>query len=127
MDPLSAIASVLSVLDVALRTTSALVKNADDARSASIERHVLAEEAACLLTILQRLQDRASGKALDLGWLNGRNDLVQQFRRAYDDLAAVLNWMSQQGSPNLRVDSRLLAQWRNGHSANLKSMLRLNK
>ena len=91
MDPLSAIASVINVLDVALRTTSALVKNANDARSASIERRVLAEEAACLLIILQRLQDRARGKALDLGWLNGRNDLVQQFRRAYDDLAAALN------------------------------------
>ena len=90
-DPLSAIASVISVLDVALRTTSALVKYADDARGASAERRVSAEEAACLLTILQRLQDRARGKTLDLGWLNGRNDLIQRYRRAYDDLAAALN------------------------------------
>lgn len=57
----------LSVLDVALRTTSALMKYADGARGASTERRVLAKEAACLLTILQRLQDRARGKTLDLG------------------------------------------------------------
>lgn len=31
MDPLSAIASVISVLDLALRTASAVVKYADDA------------------------------------------------------------------------------------------------
>ena len=43
MDPLSAIASVMNVLDIALRTTSALVEYADNARGASTERRVLAE------------------------------------------------------------------------------------
>ena len=76
MDPLSVIASVISVLNVALRTTSALVKYADNVRGAFTERRVLAKEAACLLIILQRLQDCARGKALDLDWLHSRNDLV---------------------------------------------------
>ena len=66
MNSLSVIASVISILNVALRTTSALVKYTDNTRNAFTERRILAKEATCLLTILQRLQDRTYNKALDL-------------------------------------------------------------
>ncbi len=59
MDPLSATASVISLIDVALRTTSALVKYARDTRNASSDRKLLVEEAQFLLKLLQRLRDRA--------------------------------------------------------------------
>lgn len=107
MDPLSATASILSVLDVAVRTTSALIQYANDTRSASIERQVLAEESSCLLTILQRLLDRANEAALDPIWLNSRQSLVRQFQRAYDDLAASLKLDVSTG--NIKPESRFKA------------------
>ena len=107
MDPISAVASILSVLDIALRTTSALVQYAEDTRSASTERRILAEEASCLLTILQRLFDRTQNAALELAWLENRKDLVRQFRRAYDDLAAALRLDITTGQ--LKPESRFQA------------------
>ena len=52
INSLSAIASVISVLNVVLRTTSALVKYANNIRDAFIERRILAKEAIYLLIIL---------------------------------------------------------------------------
>ena len=59
MEPISAAASIADVVDVALRTTSALIKYARDAKHASSDRKLLAEETAFLSKLLERLRLRA--------------------------------------------------------------------
>ncbi|KAL8689285.1 MAG: hypothetical protein Q9224_004672, partial [Gallowayella concinna] len=90
MDPLSITASLLSVIDAALRTTSALVKYARDAKNASSDRKLLAEETILLSKILQRLQDRAAKAHSSDTWLADHKDVVRQFQAAYDDLVITL-------------------------------------
>jgi hypothetical protein len=90
MEALGVAASIIQVLDVALRTTEALVQYANDAKNASMERKVLAEETICLAAILRSLRDRVNKNALEPAWLESRKDLVRQFQRAYQDLAACL-------------------------------------
>lgn len=90
MDPLSAIAGVLGITDVALRTTSALITFVQDTQNASAEKRLLAEEANSLARLLERLRNRAQDASLDEKWLEDRAHVLQQFQRAYDDLAKSL-------------------------------------
>lgn len=107
MDPLSATATLLGTVDVALRTTSALVAYAQDTRNASGDRKLLAEETSSLLSILGRLRDRAESKTLDPRGLDEQRDIVRQFERACNDLAASLNIDTSTGQ--LKRESRLKA------------------
>lgn len=90
MDPVTAVATVVSLLDVSLRTTSALIGFAQDAQNASTDRTLLAEECLSLSRLLERLRDRAQNAQIDNHWIEERKDLLRQFQRAYDDLAKLL-------------------------------------
>ncbi|KAL8730751.1 MAG: hypothetical protein Q9166_003821 [cf. Caloplaca sp. 2 TL-2023] len=92
MDPISATASIASLVDVALRTTSALITYARDAKHASSDRKLLAEEAAFLSKLLERLRQRTRGSRHDEAWLNDHKDIVRQFEQAYEDLAMTLKY-----------------------------------
>ena len=55
MNSLSVVTSVISILNIALRTTSALIKYTNNIRDTFIERYILAKlakEATCLIIIL---------------------------------------------------------------------------
>ena len=114
MDPLSIAASLVSVVDAALRTTSALVKYARDTKNASSDRKLLAEEALFLSKLLQRLRDRAQTARHDETWLADHKDIVRQFEAAYDDLAMTLKIDAVTGKikeeSKLRV-ARTIAKW----------------
>lgn len=106
MEPLSAVASIASIVDIALRTTSSVVKYAQDTQHASTDRKLLAEEAQFLFKLLQRLRDRA--RALDAEkWLAEHSDVVRQFEAAYDDLALSLKLDPSTGQP--KEESRFKA------------------
>jgi len=90
MDPLSAVASVISLFDVALRTTSALIGFVQDTQNVSTDRKMLAEECLSLSRLLERLRDRAQNAQSDGKWLDERKDILRQFQRAYDNLARSL-------------------------------------
>ena len=92
MEPLSAAAGLVGVVDVALRTTSALVQYAREAKHASSDRKLLAEEAAFLSKLLERLRQRARESRHDGLWLDEHKDVVRQFEQAYDDLAMTLKY-----------------------------------
>lgn len=92
MDPVCAAASLISVVDVALRTTSALIKYARDAKHASSDRKLLAEEAAFLSKLLERLRQRVRESRHDDAWLGDHKAIVRQFEEAYDDLAMTLKY-----------------------------------
>lgn len=107
MDPFSTTATILSVLDVALRTASAVAQYAHDTKGASTERRALAEEADCLAAILQRLVDRSHSISLDVSWFNTRKSVIQQFRRTYEELTAILKIDISTGE--IKFESRLKA------------------
>ena len=65
MDPVTAVATVVSLLDISLRTTSALISFAQDTQNASRDRTILAEECLSLSRLLERLQDRAQNAQID--------------------------------------------------------------
>lgn len=114
MEPISAISALVGLVDVALRTASALVEYTKNTQNASAERKLLAEEAHSLSTILERFRDRAQNTSPDEKWLDTRKDLIRQFARAYDDLATSLNLDASTGK--LKQDSRLktmrtLSKW----------------
>jgi hypothetical protein len=90
MDPISAVSSVLSVVDIALRATSSLVKYAKDTKNASSDRKLLAEEAQLLSRILERLRDHAHLLDRDEKWLTDHREVIRQFEAAYDDLASAM-------------------------------------
>lgn len=123
MDPLSIAASLVSVIDAALRTTSALVKYARDTKNASSDRKLLAEEALFLSKLLQRLRDRAQTARHDETWLADHKDIVRQFEAAYDDLVMTLKIDAVTGKikeeSKLRL-ARTIAKW---SFSNLKSTL----
>jgi len=114
MDPLSIAASLVGVIDAALRTTSALVKYARDTKNASSDRKLLAEEALFLSKLLQRLRDRAQTARHDETWLADHKDIVRQFEAAYDDLAMTLKIDAVTGKikeeSKLRL-ARTIAKW----------------
>ena len=105
MDPVSTAASVLSIAQIALLVTSALVKYARDTQHASTEKTLLVEEASSLSRMLERLRDRAEGASLNDEWLDDRKDLIRQFQRAYEDLAKALKFNVSTGQ--LTQDTRL--------------------
>lgn len=114
MDPLSITASLVSVIDAALRTTSALVKYARDPKNASSDRKMLAEETLFFLKLLQRLRDRAQSAHHDETWLADHKDIVRQFEAACDDLAMTLKFDVVTGKikeeSKLRA-ARTMAKW----------------
>lgn len=107
MDPLSITASLLGVVDVALRTTTALAKYAGDTKNASSDRKLLAEETLFLSKLLQRLRDRAKKARSDETWLADHKDIVRQFEAAYDDLAMTLRIDAVTGQ--IKQESKLRA------------------
>ena len=90
MDPLSAAAALISVVDVAVRVTTALVGYAKDSKNASTDRKLLAEEAQILCKLLERLRVRAQKGGRDDNWLDDHKAIVGQFEAAYIDLATAL-------------------------------------
>lgn len=114
MDPFSAVAAVVELADVALRTASALIEYANNTHNASLDRKLLAEETYSLSKALERLRTRLQNPDFDGKWLEERKDLVRQFARAYDELAASLNFDIFTGQ--LKQESRLktirtLSKW----------------
>lgn len=107
MDPLSVAASLTGVIDVALRTTSALITYARDTKHASSDRRLLGEETLFLSKLLQRLRDRAQAVRLDEAWLVDHKDIVRQLEAAYDDLAMTLKYDAVSGK--IREESKLKA------------------
>lgn len=107
MDPLSIAASLLSVIDVALRTTTALAKYARDTKNASSDKKLLAEETLFLSKLLHRLRDRAEKARSDQTWLADQKDIVRQFEAAYDDLAMTLSIDTVTGQ--IKQESKLKA------------------
>lgn len=114
MDPLSITASLVGVIDAALRTTFALVKYARDTKNASSDRRMLAEETLFLSKLLQRLRDRAQAARHDETWLADHKEIVRQFEAAYDDLAMTLKFDVVTGKINEESRSRAartMAKW----------------
>lgn len=107
MDPLSAISGIISCLDVALRTTSAIIALVNDIQNASTDRYLLAEEARALSTLLERLRRRAQSSDVDSKWIEHRTDVLRQFQRAYEDLAKTLKVDTSTG--DLKRESRFRA------------------
>ena len=107
MDPVSAVASLVSITDVALRTTSTLIKFAHDAQNAAADRELLAEEATSLLRLREQLQVRVKNTGIDDQWIQTKSGIVHQFQRAYDDLASLIKLDVSTGY--LRHESRFKA------------------
>ena len=106
MDPLSAAASLLSVLDIAVRTTSAIINYGRDTHNASRDKKLLVEEALLLSKVLNRLRERAEASSNQC-WLADHLDVFQLFQAAFDDLANALNIDPETGQP--REESRFKA------------------
>lgn len=107
MDPVSAAASIIGIVGVALHTTSALVKYAREAKHASSDRKLLAEEATFLSKLLERLRQRARESRHDKAWLDDHPDIMRQFEEAYEDLAITLKY--DVGAGKLKEESRFKA------------------
>jgi len=90
MEPVSAISGLLSLADITLRATSAILKFANDTKHASGERKLLAEEATALKHILERLKLNAHESSTDTAWLQQQATVVAQFQAALGDLTKVL-------------------------------------
>ena len=65
MEALGADASVIQLVDVALRTTAALIEYANNAHNASPDRKMLAEETKSLSGLLARLRTRTQNSRSD--------------------------------------------------------------
>lgn len=107
MDPLSVAASVISLTDFALRTTSAIVKYAEATRNASTDRKLLAEEASSLYKVLERFRARVQADKVDASWLKLHANLLRQYQSALDELARVLKLEAT--TSELREEGRLKA------------------
>jgi hypothetical protein len=90
MDPISAASSILGILDVLLRTTSALAKWAHNMRHAATERALVAKEASLLSSLLERVRNRARSTRSDDKWLSDRSELLDQFQAAFKDLCRLI-------------------------------------
>lgn len=93
MDAVSALSSVLAILEAAIKTTSALVSYARDVHNASKERRQLADEAYALSGLLERLREQQAeydeeGQASR--WFEERRHLIDNFESAWHDLAKIL-------------------------------------
>ncbi|MCJ1401500.1 hypothetical protein MMC11_004714 [Xylographa trunciseda] len=107
MEPFTAAGTILGVVDVALRTTSSLVKYAIDTKNASSDRKILAEEAQLLSKILKKLRDHAQSSGQDEKWLADHGEAIKQFEAAYDDL--VLSLKIDPATGKRKEESRLKA------------------
>lgn len=107
MDPLSATSGIIAFLDVALRTTSAIITLVHDVQNASTDRYLLAEEARALSKLLDRLRHRAQSSEADVKWIEQRTDVLRQFQRAYEDLAKLIKVDTSTG--DLKRESRFRA------------------
>jgi hypothetical protein len=105
MEPFTAAATVISVLDVSIRTISALVSYTRNTQGASKEQKLLADESAVLLDILKVLNERAKSTAPGSAWFEERKGLTWQFKKALDELAAGLHLDPSTGS--IKKESRL--------------------
>lgn len=105
MEPISAISSIVGVVDVAFRLTSSLLDYVKDVRNASTDRGLLAEETSSLAKLLERLLNRAQNPGFDQEWLDIKQDLLRQFVRGYGDLAILLGFDVATGQ--LKQESRL--------------------
>jgi len=90
MEVIGATASIIQILDVALRITEALIRYGNDTKNASREKKVLVEETVSLAAILENLKEYAQSNIHDPTWLESRKDIVRQFQRAYQELATSL-------------------------------------
>ena len=90
MEPVSAISGLLSLADITLRATSAIIRLANDAKHASSERKLLVEEAKALQHTLERLKLNALESNTDTAWLQQQATVVAQFQAALEGLAKVL-------------------------------------
>ena len=104
MDPLSAAASLVSLVDFALRATSALVKYGRDTKQASRDKKLLTEETHFLSKLLERLKSRAEASQ-DQAWLTDHAEIVHQLSSGLQDLAAILKFDLSTGQP--KEESRL--------------------
>lgn len=90
MDPVSAVAGVLGITDIALSTTSALIKYARDTKNATADRELLIEGATTLRVMLEQLRDHAKNTGIGAQWIQTRKGLIQQFQRAYENYASLI-------------------------------------
>jgi hypothetical protein len=104
---MDAASGLVNAVELALRTTTALASYAQDVQQSSTDRKLLAEESRSLSGILERLRERAQSTSLDGKWLENQMELVRQFQRAYDDLAASLKVDASTGQ--LKQESRFKA------------------
>ncbi|KAK6430789.1 hypothetical protein LTR95_013053 [Oleoguttula sp. CCFEE 5521] len=114
MEAVGAAASILQLINVALRSASALVEYTRNTQNASTDRKLLAEEAGNLTRVLERLKQHAEDGTVDEAWLSERKELFRQFARALDDLADTLHVDLKTGM--FRKESRFntfktLARW----------------
>lgn len=111
MDPVSAI---ISIADVALRITSALIEYTKSAAHASGERKVLLDEALALARLLEKLKARRPASNED-AWLQDNWGIIPQFKSAYNDLAKQLSFDPDTGKSNSqsRLQSAVFAaKWK---------------
>lgn len=104
MEPFSALTTVISFAEIALRTASALVEFTRNTKNASADRKMLAEETLALSKVLERLQSRTRSGTLSERWLEDRRDLLRQFARAHEDLATAFGFDVATG--RLKIESR---------------------
>ena len=104
MEPLSAAASIVGVIDVALRTTTALYAYLKDVKNAASNKSLLAEEVSSLLRVLEILHTRAK-KNQHQNWSHQQKDLISAMGRACEDLIKILKFDVATGK--LRQEGRL--------------------
>ncbi|KAI9859761.1 MAG: hypothetical protein M1813_006478 [Trichoglossum hirsutum] len=107
MDPLSATASIVSIIDITLRTTSTLIKYAQDTYHVSRDRKLLSEETRFLIKLLERLKSRIQTTQQNQNWLDDHKEIIRQFEAAQKDLATSLKFDISTGK--LKDESRLKA------------------
>jgi len=90
MEVLGTAANVLSIVDLALRSTSTLFKYAHDASNSFVDRQLLTGEVSLLHETLKELRSRITSPVSDTTWIQQRQTLLEQFKKAHDELAALL-------------------------------------
>ena len=120
MDPLSAAAVVLRLVDIAWRTTSALMVFVHDSNKSSADR-TLAEETLSLSMLLERLRNCAKTTGVNGKWLENRTDLLRLFQKHLTISLRSRKQTPVQGNWSKRAVSDPSAQQRNGRSPIQKS------
>ena len=113
MDGVSAAAGVLGIVDIAFRTSSALIKYATEVHHASRDRKLLVEEAQFLTKLLEQLKARLQTNR-EPQWIEGNANLFGQFEKAFKDFAAALDINPKDGKPKERSKFKTMtsmAKW----------------